>query len=246
MKDVKENKLDKLKLLLKSIPWYISVLFVVAVISMNLLAEITILSLPFLAVNAGIFVSWITFLILDIVTKHFGAKAANVLSIIAIITNTLTYLLLFLLSIIFKNPNLDKIANGSWSILLASSIAFVISCLTNNYTNIAVGKKIKYDENSKKSFAIRSFVSTFLSQILDNFLFVFLAFNIFPLIPSALQVHWTIWQCIGCSILGAILELLSEVIVSPIGYNITKSWREKGIGKEYLDKYYPNGVLNDD
>lgn len=239
------NEYHRSVLLYKSIPAFVVIVFILGVIGMNLLAQFTIVSLPFLAINAGIFVSWISFLTLDIVTRHFGSKAANKLSILAMIINALTYLVLFILSHIFNKPNLDMILGGQWSILLASSIAFLISALTNNYTNVAIGKKLSIDPNGKKAYALRSFISTFISQIFDNFFFLFLAFYIFPLIPFALQVKWSIFQIIGCSILGALFELISEIIVSPIGFNILKRWREKEVGKEYLDKYCPNGVLNE-
>ncbi|MBR6350963.1 MAG: hypothetical protein IKR93_01405, partial [Firmicutes bacterium] len=60
--------------LLRSIPSSVTALFIFAVVTMNLLSRITLLSLPWLALNAGILISWLSFLLLDIVTKHFGAK----------------------------------------------------------------------------------------------------------------------------------------------------------------------------
>ena len=66
---------------------------------------------------------------------------------------------------------------------------------------------------------------------------------IFPYIPGALQVRWTVAQCIGCSCLCALLELLSEVIFSPLGYYVSQRWKAKGIGQAYVEKYCPDGVL---
>ena len=34
---------------------------------------------------------------------------------------------------------------------------------------------------------------------------------------------------------GAVAELVMEIIFSPIGYRITKRWKEKDVGREYLD-----------
>ena len=48
---------------------------------------------------------------------------------------------------------------------------------------------------------------------------------------------WTLTQCIMCAFTGAIVELLCEVVFSPIGYRISNRWKEEGVGNEYLAKY---------
>lgn len=234
----KKNILKRITLLFRAIPKTAVILFCLTVVGMNLLSQFSLVSLPFLAINAGICISWLAFLILDIITKHFGAKAANYLSILAIIVNILVGFIFFILSLIFKNPRFDIFVFNQWSILLASTVAFIISALTNNYVNVFVGKKIKFNPDGGLAFTIRSYVSTFLGQIVDNFLFVFLAFYILPFIPNATQVHWTIWQCLGCSVFGAMIELGSEIIFSPLGYRIVKYWKKHKVGEEYIKTTY--------
>ena len=46
---------------------------------------------------------------------------------------------------------------------------------------------------------------------------------------------WTFVQCVMCALTGALLELIMEVIFSPIGYKVLKKWREQNVGKKYLD-----------
>lgn len=234
----KNSILSRITLLFKAVPKLAVILFCLTVVGMNVLAQYQLVSLPFLAINAGICISWLAFLILDIITKHFGAKAANFLSILAIIVNLLVGSIFFILSIVFDNPRVDLFAFNAWSILLASTIAFIVSALTNNYVNVFVGKQIKRNPNGGLAFTLRSFISTFLGQIVDNFLFVFLAFFLLPYIPYAIQVRWTIWQCLGASVLGAILELLSEIIFTPIGYKIVNYWRKNKVGEEYIKTTY--------
>ena len=232
-----KNQIQWMATLLRSVPKAVPILFVLTVITMNFLARITLVSLPWLALNAGISVSWLCFLLMDVVTKHFGAKAANLLAILAILGNLACSLLCFVISQIWSAPALDMILGGQWSVLTASTIAYIVSALVNNYTNIFIGRFFRKDPDGKGAYIARSYISTFLSQTLDNFLFVFLAFVVFPYIPGALQVRWTVWQCIGCSLTGAVLELLTEAIFSPIGYRINRKWKEKGVGREYLDAY---------
>ena len=229
--------------LLRSVPTAVTVVFCLAVIVMNYLSRITLVSLPWLALNAGILVSWVAFLFMDVITKHYGAWAGNLLSILAICANLLCCLVCFVLSRIWRHPALDMILGGQWSILLASTIAYVISALTNNYTNIFIGRRFTANPDGRLAFAVRSFVSTFLSQILDNFLFVFLAFVVLCRIPGAFPVQWTVPQCVGASVLCAVFELLTEALFAPLGYHISRRWKQQGVGEEYLSRYCPNGAL---
>lgn len=230
-----------LSAMIRSVPRAVTILFILAVITMNFLARITLVSLPWLALNAGILVSWLSFLLMDIVAKHYGARAANLLSLVAIAANLLCSLICVIISRVGNYPSLDMVVGGQWSILLASTIAYVISALTNNYTNVAIGRRFRGDPDGVAAYAARSFLSTFLSQIVDNFLFVFLAFVIFPWLPGALQVRWTIPQCIGASVACAVLELLSEVVFSPIGYAVIRRWKARGVGQDYLALYGTEG-----
>ena len=157
--------------LLRSVPLSVTVLFIAAVLAMNFLARITLLSLPFLALNAGITVSWLSFLLMDVMTRHYGPRAATQLSVVAILVNLCCCFFCVVLSRVKGLPGLDMVVGGQWSILTASTIAFVISALTNNYTNCYIGRFFRKNPDGKAAFAARSFVSTFLSQVVDNFPF---------------------------------------------------------------------------
>lgn len=228
---------EMLAALLRSIPWAVTVLFILAVVGMNFLARYTILSLPWLAVTAGIFVSWLAFLLLDIVVKHFGAPAANLLSLLAITVNLIVTMCCALIGRIWNHPSLDSLVGGQWSVLLASTVAYVLSALTNNYTNVSIGRRFRRNPDGAAAYAARSFGSTLLSQMVDNFLFVFLAFVVFPLIPGALPVRWTVFQCLGASAAGAVLELLTEALFAPIGYRMLQNWKSRDVGREYRLRY---------
>ena len=193
--------------LLRSVPTAVTVVFCLAVIVMNFLSRVTLISLPWLALNAGILVSWVAFLFMDVITKHYGAWAGNLLSILAICANLLCCLVCFAISQIWRHPALDMILGGQWSILLASTIAYVISALTNNYTNIFIGRRFTAN------------------------------------IPGAFPVQWTVPQCVGASVLCAVFELLTEVVFAPLGYHISRRWKQQGVGEEYLSRYCPNGAL---
>ena len=66
----------------------ITALFVVSIVSMNLLANKSIdTGTTWLALDCGIIFSWLVFLLMDVVTKRFGVRAANILSVTALVVN---------------------------------------------------------------------------------------------------------------------------------------------------------------
>lgn len=224
--------------LLRSIPAPVVALFVISVIAMNILANKTLVQTDWIAIDGGILISWLSFLSMDIVVKHFGPKASNRMSVFAILVNLLICLIFFIVSIIPSEADdytaFNTIIGGTWFILLSSTVGFLTSAIVNNTLNFAIGKMFKNNPDGKLAFFTRSYVSTFIAQSLDNLIFAILTFMVFaPIFWDGF--HWTFVQCLTCSILGGLLELLMEVIFSPIGYAVTKNWREHKVGQQYFD-----------
>ena len=237
LKNILKKEINETKVLLKCIPSIVVTLFVVSVICMNILANKTLVQLNWIALDGGILISWLSFMCMDIITKHFGPKASNKISILAALINLLTCAIFYIASIIPSNANdytaLNSILGGTWFILLSSTVAFLLSAVINNCLNHLISKCFK-DQNSKKSFAVASYVSTFVGQFLDNLMFSVMVFMFFaPIFWDGFS--WSLIQCVMCALTGATLELIMEVIFSPIGYKIVKKWNEQNVGKKYLD-----------
>jgi uncharacterized integral membrane protein (TIGR00697 family) len=227
----------ELKLLLRSIPATVVTLFVVSVICMNLLANKTLLQLDWIAIDGGILISWLSFMCMDIITKHFGPKASNRISILAAGINLLTCHIFYVASAIPSNTNdytaFDGIFGGTWFILLGSTIAFLSSAVINNTLNWAIGKSFKKNPDGKLAYSMRTYISTFIGQFFDNFIFSVIVFVFFaPIFWDGFS--WTVVQCAMCALTGAIAELIMEILFSPIGYKITLNWKENNIGEQYI------------
>lgn len=238
---IKKEK-EETKILLHSIPTIVVTLFVVSVICMNLLANKTLVKLEWIALDGGILISWLSFMCMDIITKHFGPRASNRISILAASINLLTCLIFFVASIIPSNANdyseLNNILGGTWFILLGSTIAFLASAMINNCLNYIIGKRFKKNPNGKLAYSVPTYISTFVGQFLDNLIFSVIVFMVFaPIYWNGFS--WTMIQCVMCALTGAVAELAMEIIFSPFGYKIINKWREENVGKEYLD--YLNG-----
>ncbi len=235
-----KNEFYEFQLLLRSVPTITTVLFIMAVFSMNLMANKSI-SIPFdwLRLDCGIMFSWLAFLIMDIVTRHFGPKGASELSAFAIVINSIFCILFFFASNIpgtwsqahqsteLINNALDRTFGGTWYVLLGSSFAFLISALVNNFLNYSIGKAFKKKPDSFFAYIMSAYVSTAAGQFVDNLIFALFVSHIF--------FGWTLLQCVTCALTGMLVELLCEFIFSVFGFKICEKWRNENIGKEYID-----------
>ena len=156
-------------LLLQCIPATTVSLFVVSVICMNLLANKTLIQTQWIALDGGILISWLSFMCMDIITKHFGPKASSKIAILASCINLMTCLIFYIASAIPSNADdysaLDRILGGTWFILLGSTVAFLASAVINNFLNWTIGKAFIENPDGGKAFAARSYIQ---SDIFSN------------------------------------------------------------------------------
>ena len=219
---------------LRSVPGEITALFCVSVIVMNLLANKTIYQAGITAADGGLLLSWLSFMCMDVVTKGFGQRTATTLSVFALGMNLFVSLVFYLCSIIPTETDysgFNTIFGGVWFILLSSSVAFLLSAIMNNSVNEFIGRYFRKDPDGKLAYITRSYVSTFIGQFVDNFIFAGLTFMVFaPIYWDGFS--WTLSQCVTCSLIGAVLELIMEVIFSPLGFMLLEKWRKEGICKK--------------
>ncbi len=215
-------------------------MFTISVICMNLFANKSInTGLDWLALDCGIVLSWASFLSMDIIVKRFGAKASTKISIFVLLINLFISFVFFIVAKIsgmwgeafievggdLVNNGLNNTLSSSWFVILGSSVAFITSAVINNTLNMLIGKCFK--KKNFYEFSLRTYLSTIIGQFVDNL--------IFALIVSLNFFGWSILQCVTCAITGAMVELLFEVIFSPLGYKVCNKWEKEEVGKEYLE-----------
>lgn len=227
------------KVLLRSIPASTVTLFIVSVIMMNLLANKELISLPWLALDCGFAVSWVSFLCMDMICKRFGARASIMVSVMALGINLGVSLVFWLLTLtpgmwgayydtglLEVNDALNATIGGTWYVVLGSSCAMLTSSVVNSLLNQAIGRM--EHKNTFGAFALRSYVSTGIAQFVDNL--------VFAIIVSHTFFGWTWLQVLTCSLTGAVAELLCEVFLSPVGYRVVRGWERENVGELYLQR----------
>lgn len=236
---------NETKTLFRCLPALPFAVLCAALIAMNILANKTIVNETWIALDAGICVSWISFLAGDMLVKRFGPKAAFKVSIAAILVQLMAVGLLAVGGALPWGTNADPItgfdglfcsAGLIWP-LSAGTVAFIIAMLVDTFLNWAIFSRMR-DKKSFKSYAVASYVSTAVGQFVDNFVFGLL------FTYAAGYVEFTsLFLFAG---VGALVELLCQIFLSPIGYKIADSWRKNKVGQAYVELVPEAQLANED
>lgn len=241
MKERIKSEINEFHLLMKSVPTVLVTLFIISVLSMNLLANKSLnLNISWLALDCGIIVSWFSFLVMDMITARFGPKAATEISLLAITINLCFCFVFFVGSVIpgtwgesyidgsenVINSALDNTFGGTWYVLAGSTFAFLTSSIVNNFINYAIGRGFRKNPDGAAVYFLRTYISTALGQFTDNLVFALTVSHIF--------FGWGLLQCVTWALTGMLAELACEVVFSFFGYRICRRWKEKGVGEEYI------------
>lgn len=226
--------------LLRAVPSSTMVVLCVSVVMMNLLANKEIYTgVSWLALDCGLLLSWVSFLCMDILTKRFGPKASVKLSLFAIGVNLCVCGMLKVVSLVpgnwsafytFENSVVNEVINetigGTWYVLFGSTCAMIVASVVNAVLNHLVGAMFRKDTFT--AYAVRSYVSTMFAQFVDNM--------VFSLMVSHIFFGWSLIQCITCSLTGCLVELMCEIIFSPIGYRVCRQWERDRVGAGYVEE----------
>ncbi len=194
-------------------------LFIALLIGMNLLG-VKIVSLFGASVSVGIFMVPLTFLITDIVEEVYGKQTVKqfiiggVFSLIIIFLYTSVFVLLEPHEHYGFNSEYKTIFGSSLRMIIASIIAFVLA-QTNDMILFEWWKK----KTKGKALWLRNNLSTIVSQLIDTFIFMMIAF--YHLTPK-----FTFVFIIYLVIPYYLFKILFAIIDTPFVY-LGVSWLKK-------------------
>ena len=224
-------------MLLRNVPAFVTTTFVLITVLMNFAAGKIIVNAWNVAVTGGFLASFVPFLCMDVVTKHFGARAAIMLNILSALGNLFAVIFMAIVAAIPTEtayPEFNYVFGSVWFICLSSTVAFVVSGIVNSLLNAAIGRLFKHNPDGAAAFSARSFISTFIGQAVDNFIFIAGVYVIFA--PKFWGMDpLPILTCLGTAIVGGLLELALEIAFGWVGYRTCKRWKAEGVGKEYIE-----------
>ncbi len=190
---------------------YITMAYIATNIQVLHIAEYSFSSEP-VALGTVLFAT--TFLVSDIITEHYGADKARMAVGVSFMTQ-IAFTLLMILTVAHPPLHNQKVMNAMETIFLPAPrllIASLIAYLVSQLLDIWIFQKLS-KQTKKKHLWFRTFASTAVSALVDNFIFSILAWVI--LSPNPVGLHSLIFTYV----LGTYFaRLLVAAISTPIIY----------------------------
>ena len=188
--------------------------------------------------TCGVLLWPLEFVMTDIVNEFYGPKAVRRISYIAVALITYAFVMFYFgMSVPPAEfwyssgmqdgiPDMNKAFNGIFGqgmwIILGSLVAFLVSQIVD----VTVFHKIKKYTGEKKMW-LRATGSTLISQLVDSFIVLFIAFKI--------GKGWS-WQLVlAICLVNYTYKFTMAIILTPLIYFVEK-WIEKFLGHEITYK----------
>ena len=200
--------------------------------------NIDLFGVPGLSFNmsAGVITWPVIFIMTDIINEYFGAKGIRFLSYLTAIIVAFAFIVagfaMHLTAADFwinqkingESLNMNTAFNGIFGqgmwIIVGSITAFVIG----QVTDVSIFHRIK-KVTGEKSLWLRATGSTVISQLIDSFIVIFIAFYINP------QYHWS-WQMVAAiGLVNYTYKFIVAMLMTPILY-LVHGIIDKYLGKE--------------
>ena len=191
-----------------------------------------------LSLTCGVLLWPLEFIITDIVNEYYGPKAVRRISYIAVALIIYAFVMFYMAmhvpgadfwygtKVNEGVPNMDSAFNavfgqGMW-IILGSITAFLVS----QVVDVTVFHKIKKRTGDKMVW-LRATGSTVISQLVDSFIVLFIAFY--------LGNHWSMQLVLAICLVNYSYKFLMAVLLTPLIYFLEKRI-DKYLGAEVASK----------
>ena len=216
----------------------LSVIYVVVAVTMNIFC---MKSLSFgssiIICDGGLLISWGVFMISNVIVEVWDERTSMVLVTFAAIVSFVVMLIARLIVFIPTLPDYAEQAHA-FELIFSNGPRTIIASVTafwiGNFVNVHIIYKVRMVlENKSKDnriwFFLRAAVSTLIGQLVDNAVFMVLAFA-----PVGLSVYEMAWYDILTAVLsGTVIELVVEASLVPfITIPLVKWIRRKRLVEE--------------
>ncbi len=199
--------------------------------------------------TAGVVIWPVVFITTDIINEYFGQSGVKRLSTLAAVMISYVFVAIyfvttlpaseFWIQINSKMPDgtpfdidyaFSKIFLQGLGIIIGSIVAFLIS----QFLDVYVFHYLRRFTGSRKIW-LRATGSTLVSQLIDSFVVLMIAFNIFG--------QWSIEQVVAVGIINYIYKFIVAVVLTPLLYvahGIIDSYLGKELSEEMVEKAAAN------
>lgn len=181
------------------------------------------------SLTAGVLLWPVVFVMTDVINEYFGKKGVRILSYLAVGLISYAYIMVFLaIQLVpadwwpgtYAEQGLSDaqlafklIFGQGLNIIIASLIAFLIG----QFVDVFAFHRIKL-MTGEKMIWLRATGSTLISQFIDSFVVLFVAFYFAPKLGSTGTSPWPVEQVLAVGVVNYIYKFVMAVILTPAIY----------------------------
>jgi hypothetical protein len=201
--------------------------------------------------TAGVILWPIVFIMTDIINEYFGHKAVKLYSYIGASLITYSFLAVYLAMNTVGSDfwNIKNLENSSLDMNLAYNNIFgqglwiiigsLVAFLVGQVLDVKVFQAVRKITGEKKLW-LRATISTLVSQLIDSFVVLFIAFYIGKINTPD---QWPLSQVIAISIVNYLYKFIIAWLMIPVLYFIHKLI-DKYLGKELAETMTTEAALS--
>lgn len=179
--------------------------------------------------TAGVLLWPVVFVMTDIINEYYGRRGVRLLSFLAVGLISYAYFMIYMAIDLhpsdwwvtsYEARGLDDaqtafrlIFGQGLGIIIGSLIAFLIG----QFVDVFVFHRIKGFTGEKKVW-LRATGSTVVSQFIDSFVVLTVAFYFIPMISANAGQQWPIQQVVAVGIINYIYKFVVAIVLTPVIY----------------------------
>lgn len=189
--------------------------------------------------TAGVLLWPVVFVMTDIINEYYGAKGVRFLSFLTVAL--IAYAFLMFSGAIWLKPseyfNLGKdipnantaygavFGQGLW-IIIGSMVAFLVG----QVLDVLIFHRIK-KITGERNIWLRATGSTLVSQLIDSFVVLFIAFYLGPIISNQTDKQWSLHSVLVTGTGNYMYKFAVALLMTPVIY-LVHGWIEKYLGHD--------------
>ena len=192
--------------------------------------------------TCGVLLWPVVFVMTDIINEYYGVKGVRFLSWLTIGLIAFGFLMVF--GALQTEPNgwwitskkeagidnMNTAFNGIYGQGLGIIIASMTAFLVAQFIDVFVFHRIKKWTGEKKIW-LRATGSTVISQLIDSFVVLLIAFYFYPKLVKGQGEPWPFDQLIAICIVNYIYKFLVAILLTPVIY-LVHGWIERYLGHD--------------
>jgi queuosine precursor transporter len=202
--------------------------------------------------TAGVLLWPVVFVMTDLINEYYGPRGVKLLSYLAAGLISYAFLMIYFAirlapSEFFRLSGNISDSNAAFGSIFGQGLWIIIGSLAafllGQVLDVFIFHKIKRYTGEDRIW-LRATGSTLVSQLIDSFVVLFIAFYVGPRLQGSVSNQWSLHQVMVTSTGNYIYKFIVAILMTPVIY-LVHAWIEKYLGKDLAKGMKEKAMTNE-